>query len=249
MMPSHRPEIGQAVKNYTLPPLHPDLLPYLCKDELHHPLVSLDGGVRPSLYSRINKLYQYKQELLSKNDPPNVWQAYYPHLPAFERVHKFTLEELEKLDFPKRNPAYFKLLGQIWTDRELLAQSSSFLELMLNTWHGESPSEYVHHMMTSTEQEKLAALPNEFTVFRGHDDPLLHGISWTLNLAIAFQYAVGNPHKSSVSIGTVQKSEVIAFIDRWNEDEIVVSTKNVHDIETHHISDHWCLLDRTTPWR
>ncbi|HEY9827355.1 MAG TPA: hypothetical protein V6D19_18095 [Stenomitos sp.] len=202
------------------------------EDELHHPLVHLDGGVHPRLYKRINRLYSYKIEQSIKRSSPNEWQSFLPYLPCCERVSEFLKQEIKRTDFPGEDPQYFRLLGQIWTDPECLGQSSSFLELMLGLIDHQPLSENVHHMMTPTEKDKLSKLPEEFIVFRGHAEPLLCGISWTINLDIALQYAIGSPFISSISIGTARKSNVIACIDRWDEEEIIIPSELVEDIKT-----------------
>ena len=84
--------------------------------------------------------------------------------------------------------------------------------------------------MTIAEQEKFTQLPDRFTVYRGHHDRLRHGISWTIDRNIALQYTL-DTHRS-ISTGTVMKTSVIAFIDRWGESEIIVPTNFVRDIET-----------------
>lgn len=229
----HRSEIEQALRDYILLELHPDLQLYLKGDELHHPLVYLEGGVHPRVYPRINKHFRYKKEKLQQDFAPNQWQAYCPHLPAWERLRKFITEELARPDFPTRDPAYYEFLGQIWTDPEVLFATSSFLELMLGLMGDLPLSEHVHYLMTSPEQQKLADLPESFVLFRGHAVPLLQGISWTLKLDVALQYAVGNPLQSSISVGIAQQSEVIAFIDRWEEDEVIIPAHAVVDIETY----------------
>lgn len=248
-MSSPRLDIDQVLQTYRLPSLHPDLQPYLSEKGLHHPLVHFEWAISPRLHARLNKIYQYRKTSAARKLEPNLWQSFYPDLDLFERLHNFYFEELDKPDFPQRDPKYFEMLGQIWTNPESLGQSSSFLELTLGTMVGLPLSKHVHHMMTSAEQKKLTVLPKELTVFRGHDHPLLHGISWTLNLDIALQFAVGSPHQSSVSIGTVQKSDVIALIDRWDEDELIVLTRDVYDIETYPIDDRWCPIERIAPWQ
>ena len=42
------------MNKYTLPKLHSDLLSYLKDDEIHHPLLELEGGADPAFYQRIN---------------------------------------------------------------------------------------------------------------------------------------------------------------------------------------------------
>jgi hypothetical protein len=48
--------VSRLVDDYSVPTLHLDLQPYLLEDELHHPLLRLEGGVHPRLYQRINNL-------------------------------------------------------------------------------------------------------------------------------------------------------------------------------------------------
>jgi hypothetical protein len=221
--------------NYTLPQLHLDLQPYLEQDELSHPLLTIDGGVYPALYQRVNQVYQYKQRMVSNPAPPNEWQSYLPHLAITERQIEFI-----KHEFGREDPEYFKIIGQIWTDFEILGCTSSWLELLLNLEPLRQPdrklSSNVIHMMTGSEQEKLARLPDRFTVYRGHDDRLLHGMSWTIDRDIALQYAIGRPGDRSISTGTAIKTSVIALIDRWSESEIIVPSNFVRDIYTQSVT-------------
>lgn len=227
--------IQSFIQSYTLPTLHPDLQPYLQGDELQHPLVSVDGGVYPRNYGRINQLYAYKQQQSRQSRLPNRWQSYYPDLPPFERISKFQMEETEKSEFPRQDPDFYQLLGQIWTDPEMLGPSSSFLEFILGIMFGMPLSQHVYHLMTPSEQQKLASMSPTFQVFRGHDNRFLGGISWTLSLDVALLYSVGCPDQASVSVGTVNRSEVIAFIDRRQEDEVIVPSRSVSNIETYSV--------------
>jgi hypothetical protein len=217
------------MNEYISPLLHPDLQSYLQGDELHHPLLEIDGGICPALYQRINQIYEYKKRTVSNPEPPNQWQSYLPHLATSDRQIKFI-----KHEFGRKDPEYFQIVGQIWTDFDTLSCTSSWLELLLNFEPLRQPNRKlppnVVCMMTSAEQEKLAQLPDRFTVYRGHHDRLRHGISWTIDPNIAIQYSLGI-HRA-ISTGTVMKTLVIAFIDRWGESEIIVPTNFVCDIET-----------------
>jgi hypothetical protein len=224
--------IDRLVDRYVLPQLHPDLQPYVDRDELHHPLLDLDGGVYPRIYGRINKLYARRIERSIGSFIPTEWDSLFSHLKDSERIEAFTRQEMQRSDFPANTPEYFKIIGQIWTDPECLAMTSSFLELMLGIMHGRSIDPNVCEMMTPIERDKLSQLPTEFTVFRGHADSLLNGISWTTNINIALQYAIGSPLKSSISIGTANKSAVLAVIDRWDEDEIIIPSSSIEKIDT-----------------
>jgi hypothetical protein len=106
--------------SYTLPQLHLDLQPYLEQDELSHPLLTIDGGVYPGLYQRINQVYQYKRRIAVNPEPPNEWQLYLPHLPVTERQVEFI-----KHEYGREDPEYFKIVGQTWTDFETIGCTSS----------------------------------------------------------------------------------------------------------------------------
>lgn len=213
-----------------LPELHPDLKPYLQGDELHHPFLQFEGGVWPALYHRINQCYQYKIQQLQSPKLLNEWESYLPHLSYLDRQIEFIKNELGRQD-----SEYFRIVGQIWTDTEGLGCTSSLMELLLSLpplSSEQSLSSNVICMMTISEQEKFAKLSDEFTVYRGHHPRLLNGLSWTLDKNIALQYALGFQEKRNISIGVVRKTDIIACIDRWCENEIIVSTRLLRDIKT-----------------
>jgi hypothetical protein len=217
------------MNNFTPAELHPDLKPYVRGDDLCHPLVQIEG-IFPILYKRVNLVYEYKLRQISHPEPPNEWSAYLPNLSVFDRQIKFITNEYNRQD-----PEYFRIVGQIWTDPDILGCTSSFLELFLHIEpfrSNDKPDPNVIQMMTKIEQEKLVNLPEELIVYRGHHPRLVNGMSWTLDRNVAMQYAVGRDEQRMISTGTVSKTDVIAFIDRWHEDEILVHTKYVRDIET-----------------
>jgi hypothetical protein len=218
------------MNEYILPKLHPDLLHCLKDDEIHHPLLEIEVGVYPALYQRINQVYEYKKRTVNLPKLPNEWQSYLPHLSISNRQRQFFTNE-----YTREDPEYFRMIGQIWTDFETFGQPSSFLEMTLNLSSvppNKLLSPNVIHLMTIPEQENLDRLPDRFTVYRGHDDRLLHGISWTTDRNIAMQYAIGLNGDRSISTGTVMKKSVIAVIDRWAESEVIVPTNLVCNIDT-----------------
>ena len=224
--------INQTITNFQLPVLHPELRPYVDEDELHHPLLHLDGGVFPGLYNRINKLFAFKNGLFARHDSGYEWGKFYPDFPIYDRIRKFHKIELQRSDFPRQTPEYFRLLGDIWTDLELLGQTSNFLETFMGIDLHKCQSNNVQYMMTEAERAILTNLPDELVIYRGHYERLKHGISWTINPEVALQYALGTPLGNEVSVGTVSKTLVMAYIDRWDEGEIIVAPNLVNIIET-----------------
>jgi hypothetical protein len=212
--------------------LHPELQPYLDRNEqtIEHPIYSCEFA-HPVIYHRINLVYESKkQEIDRPSSPPNEWESYLPHLLPSDR-----LLEVIKNGYTRTDPVYFKIVGQIWTDRELLGQTSSTLEVLLGIERfsgNRDRSPNIIYMMTEVEQKSLVDLPDEFRIYRGHHERLLNEISWTLDMNVAGQYAIGWEEERKISTGIVSKQDVIAFIDRWQELEIIVPTRMVRNIET-----------------
>jgi hypothetical protein len=217
------------MSKYSLPALHPDLAPYFQGDDLCHPLIQVEGLIS-CLFGRVNIAYAYKLQQVANPEVFNEWATYLPHLSVIERQIQFLTNEVGRQD-----PEYFRIIGQIWTDPEILGCTSSFMELVLDLppfTVDRVLSKNTVYLMTDAEQQKLANLPDELTVYRGHHPRLLNGISWTLDRNIALQYAIGFGETRFISTGVVSKSSIIAFIDRWAEDEILVPTQSVRNIAT-----------------
>jgi hypothetical protein len=212
--------------------LHPELQPYLNRNEgtIEHPIYHCDF-VHPTFYHRINLVYESKKHKVDRSpSSPNEWESYLPHLSPRDRLLAVFKNEYMRID-----PAYFKIVGQIWTDRELVGHSSSTIEVLLGIERfsaNRDKSPNIIHMMTEVERQKLANLHDEFRIYRGHDERLLNEISWTLDLNVAGQYAICGEGERQISTGIVSKQDVIAFIDRWQESEIIVPTRVVRNIET-----------------
>lgn len=87
---------------------------------------------------------------------------------------------------------------------------------------------FKEYLMSKEDREFLIALPEILTIYRGcsgkeikHN---LYGISWTLNKEIASQFADRKKilaGKSSVVERTIKKSEVIAYFNSREEEEII----------------------------
>ena len=214
--------------------LNPELQPYLDLDEgtISHPIYWCEF-VHPAIYHRINLVYESKKQEINRSPSlPNEWESSLTHLSPSDRLLEVIRNEYLHL---RTDPAYFKIVGQIWTDPKLLAHTSSTLELLLGIEKfsgNRNRSPNVIYMMTEVERRKLIDLPDEIRIYRGHHERLLNEISWTLDLNIAGQYAVGSEGKRQISTGIVSKQEVIAFVDRWQESEIIVPARMVRNIET-----------------
>lgn len=79
-----------------------------------------------------------------------------------------------------------------------------------------------HLMMNQQERERLEQLPNKFYIYRGYfNKDGRKGISWSTSKMIASQYSI----RGGVSLimqGTVNKSDVVAYIGTRGHYEIIV---------------------------
>ena len=136
------------------------------------------------------------------------------------------------------------MVGQIWTDPELVFNTTDILAMLLSN---PLPSSPVLEMMVGSERARWTQFPDVIRVFRGHVPALEERLSWILRPEIAMDWAcLGEPRTASnnaeplselmrslclpvVTTGVVQKSQIIAFIDRRKEDEVLVNPQFVRD--------------------
>lgn len=90
-----------------------------------------------------------------------------------------------------------------------------------------------HGMMDEDEQEMLARMPREITVYRGHDGRSQNGLSWTLCPSKARWFAGRfinlDRRLPIVTKGVVYLDKVIALFLRRGEFEIVCEARHVRD--------------------
>jgi hypothetical protein len=207
--------------DYTSPQLHPDLARFRDGTIINHPLVHFEH-VSPAFYSRLNQLYEHHLQQQLGEYTPNEWDQFQSDMPPLDR-----LMHLIQTTHPKDDAGYYRMVGQIWTAPELLSNSSSTLSMLIVPSHANLAC-----LMTESERAVLGGLPETIKVYRGHNAQLRDGYSWTLNRGVALQWAVGLPYNDSISTGKVATKRIIAYIDRRSEEEIIVSTEDVTDIDT-----------------
>jgi hypothetical protein len=205
----------------TFPSLHPDLRPYLDGHKLRHPQLKFDFAF-PVFFARLNRLYRHQLESHTAQYMPNKWDHFHPELSGPDRLEHFL-----KTHRPIDDSAYYQLVGQLWTAPELLAVPSGFILTIVDWSHANTS-----HIMTTAEHAGLAELSETFSLYRGHPESLRDGCSWTLDRNIARQWALGQPAGDSVSTGTVAKKDILAYITRRDEQEILVAPQDVCEIRT-----------------
>lgn len=236
-----------AFTNLTRTELHPDLRPYFVGQTLRHPLVEAEW-VDSRKFSYLNRLYEYRRQLAAgATHVRNEWELLRPDLSAFQRLHWFYNQIFpdESGVFKETLNHYDRIVGQIWTDPELLWHSSgNFATLLARPL----PAHVIDELMIESERRQLSDLPDTLQIYRGHV-PILTGggVCWTLNPTVAVDWACRfDPEQCEslvspasdfqtpvVTVGKVSKSQIIALINRRGDDEILVDCQYVQDRQTY----------------
>ena len=225
--------------------LLPELQKHLVGNHLQHPLLHFENA-DPGLSARLNRLYEFRLHCESANEnAPNEWERLRPDLASLDRLNWYLRQIVDE-----DSPCDHRLAGQIWTDPDLLTNTCDVLTLLFN---GPLPSSPIASFMVDSERQRLAELPDEIRVFRGHVPVLEQHCSWTLNPVVALDWACrgvaqgGIPNSESftdterqfwmpvVTIGTVKKSQIMAFVDRRGEEEILVDPQYVKNRQTFNV--------------
>lgn len=157
---------------------------------------------------------------------------------------------------PRASPDWLRdhdrIVGQIWTDPELVSLSSdSFLTLHQGVSRP-GVAGPCDAMMTEGERRFLADLPDRVRVFRGHVPVIENRPSWTLNPIVALAWSSQADLESPtyqppsdpveyqffapiVTVGTIEKSRIVAYFNRRQEDEILASYEDVVDRQSYEV--------------
>ena len=208
--------------------LHPELRPYFIKKVavlgwpmIKHPLiVSLPHFDTQN--ALINKSYLFKKDKVQKCLEQGEYDSYIWMHERHARFDAF-IKVMHKLD----SKQFWKIFGGIWTDTE---SQYCYLEFIRDILKCNKP--HREFMMDEHEQKFLKKLPDEITVFRGHQFRNKEGCSWSLSYNRAKWFAArfaDGKSRYGVIAGTVKKSDVIAVLLGRGEMEIAVDPSSVFD--------------------
>jgi hypothetical protein len=114
-----------------------------------------------------------------------------------------------------------ELFIDVWTIIENVWQSHEEIEYLLD---------YIDRDV-AMQDEFMAALPETFTVYRGHHCVNLTGMSWTTSREKAEWFAKRYMNEGGVVERTVTKDEVVFATDDRGEKEVVLRLDTHHSVE------------------
>lgn len=128
-----------------------------------------------------------------------------------EKVLSIYLKERNNLS----DERYWEILRTVWILSGKVDNQEVFRTLMQST------RKEKYYFSTPEESQKLRSMPEEFEVFRATNDENDRGLSWT----VSYQYALHYQRvfkKAMIITKVVKRNEVFAFVERNNEDEIII---------------------------
>ena len=211
--------------------LNSDLKPYIIKDNyfgavLKHPLVYFIP-YHQHFDELINEQYEHKlkainSSILTKNYNQYIW--------LHERPYRF--DALKTIASKMQPKEYWSLFSHVWSDYEFVSSQVNVMEMLKLHPNPEL-------MMCDGDKQVYDNLPDRVKIYRGYFKNNLRGFSWTLCYHTAKWFALrfnqasarkGGSYSSNlkVVVGSVNKSDIIAYISKRSEKEIIVHPSKVH---------------------
>ena len=197
---------------------------------LQHPVyntpIQVDDGKMVNILEdkealdRMNKLYEAQ---IDKADDVNrllliirtpYWLTFLKHIKPY----------LSKNDFDK-------MLGDIWVQSE---NPNGDVNVSVRTSASYFRRANKKILMTPEEMEVYDSLPDTLTVYRGVSPGRVeNGLSWTANKEKALWFAKRFRSRGRNGVllsGTVRKKDVLAYLNRRSEDELVIYPKDIKNL-------------------
>lgn len=212
--------------------LHPDLQPWVEEipdlgRALKHPLVFEVPLMLPGM---TNRLYAQKRAALERAQDEGDWHTcIWLHERPYrtEALIEYAVGEDDAghpWPLARHGQEVRDLAADVWVDSENLEQYAEEWNHMLAD---AEPDDLL--LASAEEREEFAALPERLTVYRG--DIADGGWSWSLDPKVAEFFARRFGGDAPLVKGTVAKADVLGYLTRRNEAEVLVPEGAVRDIE------------------
>ena len=204
--------------------LHDDLTRHIEKDTalgdfIKHPLLFM-AGYDESMTDMVNESYKRKYKEAEKARKNKDWTLW---LMLHERPYR--LDAFMSVCSQLQGKEYWKHLAWVWIGTEFpTVNKDVWLQLFTRKMANR------RKMMSGKERRTLYNLPDEdIDIYRGYgDDEHADGISWTLSYEKADWFAKRwNSENALIAEGVCKKKDIIAFLDKRGEQEIIIDPDNV----------------------
>ncbi len=205
-------------------PLRPELKKWLEESEafgqvLKHPLVFGIPYIE-QMNAVYNEQLKYKKQHVAKATIEKNWYSY---IFLHERPYRFNALHGIK-DQVENDKEYWELVSSVWTDTENLWQVQDLLSDLITANRTSRQC-----MMDEEEERFLKEMPDDFLIYRGHQENNQKGYSWTLSFWKAKWFA-NRFGQGEVSEALCNKESAIALLMGRGETEIAVHPNNLQYI-------------------
>lgn len=167
----------------------------------------------PAMNAMYNRQFLAKKEAAKKAVDEKNWHTY-----VWLHERPYRLEAFMDIHDDVDDKNYWELLHDIWIDSENIWQYLDAWKMLLK-----SERSGKGHFMDEDEKNKFESIPETVTVYRGHQKHNKDGLSYTLSKSKAEWFA-GRFRKNEAQVKqiTVQKSQIFAYVERGDEQEVIV---------------------------
>lgn len=207
--------------------LHRELQPFVDLDGgfpmLKHPLVFMVPYF-PQYAAMANEMLRNKQAMIREYKAKREWHGY---VWAHERPYRFEAAVVASCRISDPS-TIAKLFGKVWIDSENIWQNQDhWCDQIESMWM----CEHSDHFMDEKDRGMLAAMPEEFVVWRGACRGENEcGLSWTVDREKAawFSTRLRDEDDAVLLEMTVKSSDVFAYMTGRGESEIIILPEKMY---------------------
>lgn len=203
--------------------LDPELKKYIRGALIVHPLFVLPVPNSPEEIEQLNLILKRR---ITAAEAAKAKKDWYEFLQLHQRIfrHQVFLGFWHEL-----NPDdYWKIISWVWCDADSTTKNTEVWRQLFS-----NHMDHRREMMWTEEIEAFDNLPQSITVYRGCAVGGEAGLSWSTDREVAINFAtkfmdVGSPDVLLIT-GEVRKADVIAYLLRREESEILCLPENVEN--------------------
>lgn len=228
--PEQMAKFAELAEFFAADPLDPELVTYSYEDDegsvfIKHPLV-FSIWHNESLNRMCNAQLKGKREACDKALDEGDWPHY-----VWLHERPYRLDAFLAVEWQMSDAEYWALLGDVWCDSENIREHPEEWPELLHADRGDR-----RLIMRDDEREEFDALPDTLTIWQGCTDQRDDGWSWTLDEGkaqwFANRFAMFEKAEPRLRKATCRKSDVVAYLTRRGESEILVDPELVDEDES-----------------
>jgi hypothetical protein len=195
----------------------------------NRPEMEFNGYTQPAGLESINEIIRSKRDCLAEARAIGDWESYIFNHHRPYRIDAL-VEVIEEIGIQKLWP----LVGYVWTDSNSVTASADEWQWVWDHCYSRRGglSKRSRLVMSPEDRRACAALPDEFTIYRGcRFEDHAESFSWSLDRKVAVWFAHRRDDGQPLLVTTqISRSQVLAYFSGRKEAEIVLDPNTFWDI-------------------